>query len=276
MTAAPAWAAWVAGAFGLVAGSFVGLCVWRLPRGLSVVRPGSRCPGCGHALSAWENLPVLGFVWLRGRCRACRGGIGWRYPLVELGCGAAFWWSWRQAGGAGGAEFVRGAFFLACLIALAASDWETRLLPDEITLGGAVTGLVLAYWTGPDWRSALLACVGGAGLLALVSLAYERWRGRAGLGWGDVKMVGLLGAFLGLGGLLVAVFVASLAGAVVGLGQAAGVFAARLGRGRGWRHAQVATARYLTHTALPFGVFLAAGGVAAWRWGPWLLRAWLG
>jgi len=268
----------MAAVFGLIAGSFLSVCVWRLPRRLSVVHPGSRCPACAHPLAAWENLPLVGALLLRGRCRACGERISWRYPALELGCAAAFWWSWRLHGqpAGSGVEFIRSAFFLACLLALAATDLETQMLPDEITLGGAAAGLVLSVWSGPGWLPALIAGAGGAGLLALLGLSYQRWRGRAGVGWGDVKMVGFLGVFLGVGGLLVALFLASIAGAAVGMAQAVGVFAGRRRRGRTRAQARRATARYLAHAALPFGVFLAAGGAAAWRWGPWLWRAWLG
>lgn len=263
--------------FGLIAGSFASVCAYRLPRGLSLVRPGSRCPACGHPLAVWENLPLLGYLKLGGRCRACRVAIGWRYPLLELGCAAGFWWSWRQAGA--GLGFVRGAFFIACLLILAATDLEARQLPDEITLGGWLVGLALAWRMAgagaPGLGAALAASCGGAGLLALVGLGYQRLRGREGLGWGDVKMVGMLGAFLGIEGTLAAVLLASLGGAAVGLAQALGVMAQRRRRGQSWRRARQAAALFVARGALPLGVFLAAAGGAAWAWGPGLWRGWL-
>ena len=265
--------------FGLIAGSFLTVCVHRLPRGRSLVRPGSRCPACGHPLGPGENLPLLSFLWQRGRCRVCATPIGWRYPLLELATAAAFVWSWQHTGG--GAEFVREAFFLACLLALAATDLDCRQLPDELTLGGWAVGLGFAALAAPTraaapqpgWAEAAAASLGGAGLLALVGIvAYRRLRGREGMGAGDVKMMGLLGAFLGLASGYMALLLASLAGAAAGLLLAAAVFAQRLRRGRGWRRARASTALYIARGPIPFGVFLAAGGAAALAWGP---RLWL-
>ncbi|MGH9485980.1 MAG: prepilin peptidase [Terriglobales bacterium] len=263
-------ATWLIIVFGLVAGSFLGLCADRLPQGQSVVRPGSRCPHCERPLEAWENVPVAAFAWLRGRCRSCRKAIGWPEPAIEIAAAAAFYWSWRRSGG--GIEFVREAFFLGCLITLAVTDWRTRQLPDEITLGGWVTGLVLAVWSGPGLETALAGSVVGAGGLALVGWIYYRLRGRMGLGWGDVKMLGLLGAFLGLGGMLAALLVGCVSGAIVGVAQSGRVLALQRQRGRSWARARATAALW----PLPFGVFLALGGAVALAWGPWLWRAWLG
>ncbi|HUX68238.1 MAG TPA: prepilin peptidase [Terriglobales bacterium] len=269
--------------FGLVAGSFLSLCVHRLPLGRSLVRPGSRCPACGHPLGPLENLPLLGFLWLRGRCRACAAAIGWRYPLLELAAAAAFVWSWRRTGG--GAEFVREAFFLACLLALAATDLDCRQLPDEFTLGGWAVGLGFAAAAGgaaggapqPGLLQAALASFGGAGLLALVGIfAYRRLRGRPGMGAGDVKMMGLLGAFLGLASAYLALLLASLAAAAVGLLLALAVLLGRRRRGRSWRRARASASVYIARGPIPFGVFLAAAAAAALAWGPRLWLALLG
>ncbi|MGH9468499.1 MAG: prepilin peptidase, partial [Terriglobales bacterium] len=221
--------AWLIAIFGLVAGSFLGLCADRLPQGLSVIHPGSRCPHCRRSLQAWENVPVAAFAWLRGRCRSCGAFIGWPEPLIEIAAAAAFYWAWTRSGGG---EFVREAFFLGCLIALAASDWRTRQLPDEITLGGWAAGLVFALWGGPGITQALLASFAGAGGLALLGWIYFRLRHRVGVGWGDIKMLGMLGAFLGVPGMLVALLVGCLSGAAAGLIQGAGLLAAQRRRGR--------------------------------------------
>ncbi|MGH9477350.1 MAG: prepilin peptidase [Terriglobales bacterium] len=255
---------------GLVAGSFLGLCAERLPEGLSVVHPGSRCPQCLRPLSAWENVPLAAFAWLRGRCRSCGARIGWPTPAMELAAALAFYWSWRRTGG--GLEFVREAFFLGCLITLATTDARTRLLPDEITLGGWACGLVLAVWSGPGWRGALAASLVGAGGLALIGWLYLRLRGRMGVGWGDVKMVGLLGAFLGGLGLLMALLVGCVSGAAAGIVQGGVVLGEQRRRGRSWARARATAALW----PLPFGVFLALGAVVALGWGPALWRAWMG
>lgn len=266
---------------GLIAGSFLGLCVYRLPRLQSLVKPGSRCPACGHALSWTENLPLAGFLWQRGRCRRCAAPIPWSYALVEAATAAAFLWSWRRSGG--GLEFVREAFFLGCLVALAATDLELRQLPDELTLGGWAAGLAFAAWQTPTLASlspltpqpnlveAVVASFGAAGLLALLGIAGYRWlRGRAGMGWGDIKMMGLLGAFLGTASVYLALCLAAVAAAVVGLLLALQVLSKRLRQRRGWRRAWAGTAVYIARSPIPFGVFLAAGGALALAWGPQL------
>ncbi|MGH9518007.1 MAG: prepilin peptidase [Terriglobales bacterium] len=262
--------------FGLVGGSFLGLGSYRLPRGLSVVRPGSRCPGCERGLPGWENIPLLSFVLQRGRCRGCGQEISWRYPLMEAGVAAAFGWSWQAAGG--DLWFcVRSAFFLACLLALAATDWESRQLPDEITLGAWAVGLAMAAHVGRvELLAALVASCGGAGLLAVVGVGYMRVRGLEGLGWGDVKMVGMLGAFLGIEGTIVTVLLASLAGAAVGGAQGLAVLLQRRGRGRSWKQARARAGVSLSRAGLPLGVFLAAAGAVIWLSGGAMWRGWLG
>lgn len=261
--------------FGLVAGSFLGMASYRLPRGLSLVRPGSRCPECQRPLPAAENLPLWSFTWQRGRCRGCQGAIGWRYPLLEAGTAAVFAWSWVQAGGDGQA-FVLSAFFLACMVALAATDWECRQLPDEITLGGWAVGLAWAACRGEAaLLPSLVASFGGAGLLAAVGMGYMRLRGREGLGWGDVKMVGMLGAFLGIVGTIWVVLLASLAGAAVGGLQGLAVLIQRRHRGRSWRQARASAGVYLARAGLPLGVFLAAAAGVVWLSGGGQWRGWL-
>ncbi|MGH9392635.1 MAG: prepilin peptidase [Terriglobales bacterium] len=268
-------------AFGLVAGSFLALCAYRLPRGMSLARPGSHCTACQHPLAAAENLPLLAYAWQRGRCRNCGIRIGWHYPALEAATAACFAWSWVRSGS--GTEFVREAFFLACLLALMLTDWECRQLPDEITLGGWAAGLGFAAWArpapgmgAPSFASAAWASAIGAGGLALLSLAYQGWRGRAGMGWGDIKMLGMMGAFLGVGSGAVGLALAAVAASVAGIGQAGWVLTSRLRRGQSWGRARAATGAYLTRAALPFGIFLAAGAMAALAWGVPLWRAWLG
>jgi len=260
-------------AFGLIAGSFLALCAYRLPRGLSLVRPGSRCPHCGGGLKARENIPLLSFALQGGRCRRCRGAIAWRYPAIEAAVAGGFAWSWARADSS--REFVGAAFFLGCLITLIATDLDCRQLPDELTLGGWAVGLALAWAEGSLAPRALASAL-GAGSLALVGVGYQRWRGREGMGWGDIKMLGMMGAFLGIEGGAVALALAAVAAAGMGLLQAAGVLVSRLRRGQGWARARAATGVFLSRGALPFGVFLGGGAMAAWAWGPALWQAWLG
>ena len=240
-----------AAAFGLVIGSYLNVVIHRLPREESTVLPRSRCPRCGARLRARDNLPLVSFLLLRGRCRYCRAPISWRYPLIEavtatlfVGCVEAFGVSWHAAAAAA---------FGCALIALAGIDYEHFLLPDAITLPGIAVGLLLslrAEWT--DWRQALLgAALGGGGLWLLAQL-WVLLRHEEGMGLGDVKMLAMVGAFLGWQGVLVTVFLGSLAGAVVGL-------------------TLIAAGRLDLGSRLPFGVFLAGGAMVALFAGPALV-----
>lgn len=218
---------------GLLIGSFLNVCVYRLPRDLSVVRPRSFCPGCEKMIVWYDNVPLLSFVLLRGRCRHCREFIPWRYPLVEFATAIAFALC-AAAYGLTGMGF-KYAVLSAILITLTASDMESRILPDEFTLGGMVIGLVFALFVpmdeyiisflipakyAPRWHwlgeSAFGALVGG-GAIWLIAVLYEKVRHREGMGLGDVKMIAMIGAFLGLRYSLLTLMLASLAGSVGGL-----------------------------------------------------------
>lgn len=279
--------------FGLLLGSFLNVCIYRLPRGLSVVRPGSRCPDCGHAIAAWENIPVLSYLLLRGRCRQCRRGISFRYPAVEILTAAAFYWSFHLYGPS--AEFPRFAFFLTAMLALIATDWDLQQLPDEITLGGLVVGLGFAAWRsaanapamGISLRSAVLGAIVGGGILWVVGAGYFRLRGREGMGWGDVKMLALIGAFIGWQLTLLTLALAAILGSLTGIGLALLLFVRRSARARrrrlSWPRA-LARAResvgvFFAWRALPFGVFLGAMAVVSWAWGgslwAWYAGRWL-
>lgn len=225
--------AWVF-AVGAVVGSFANVCIHRLPRGESVVFPPSRCPSCRGRIAPWDNVPVLSWLLLRGRCRACRAPISPRYPLVEAATGLLFLLARWQLGFS--PEALAGALLLAACLVLAAIDLESRLLPDEVTLGGALLALALAAGRDLLFRPAgepldpgsslALLSIGGAlfGALLLwgVREAYRLFRGAEGMGLGDVKMIAMVGAFLGPAGVFVTLFFASLAGAALGLAVAAG------------------------------------------------------
>lgn len=227
---------------GLVVGSFANVCIHRLPLGLSVVRPPSRCPACEGLIKPYDNLPVLGWLLLRGRCRACRAAISWRYPAVEAGNGL-LWLALAIAHGPSARTLVEMALVSALLV-LSLIDLEHQLLPDVITLPGVALGLAASFLPGSRVAplSALGAALGGWLAFAAVAKAYEKARGVEGLGQGDWKLAALLGAFLGWQKMLLTVLLASLAGTVVGL------LAIAL-RGRDLRH------------ALPLGTFLGAAGV---------------
>jgi leader peptidase (prepilin peptidase)/N-methyltransferase len=231
--------------FGLVVGSFVNVVVHRVPRGVSVVTPRSRCPRCGSPIRALDNLPVLSFLLRGGRCRDCRGRISWTYPLIELSCGLLFVASLARFTALGPA--LAAAIFGSLLIALAAIDTRHLVLPDGLTFPGmaAGVGFALAGWLPTATLAESIAgLLGGAGALFLLAEAWYALRGEDGMGLGDAKMLGAIGAFLGWKGAAIAFVVAVVLGGAIG----AALLLLRL-RGPKAR--------------LPFGVFLAAGGLAA-------------
>ncbi len=237
---------------GLVAGSFANVVIHRLPRGESVVFPGSHCPACGARIRPFDNVPVVSWLVLRGHCRDCRAPISVRYPLVELA--NAVLWVAVYVRAPGWADFATGAFLCSACLALLAIDAEFAILPDRITLTGIAAGLALSFFSRLRTPlESLAAAALGAGGLWLVAFLYEKWKGVQGMGLGDVKMLGMIGALTGIRGVVVAVLLASVAGSVVGL-------------------ALVAARRGSLKTALPFGVFLALGGVAALFWAPALVE----
>jgi leader peptidase (prepilin peptidase)/N-methyltransferase len=225
--------AWLAALAGLLIGSFLNVCIYRLPRDLSIVTPRSFCPKCSALIHWYDNIPLLSFLVLQGRCRKCGTRIPFRYPIVELLTAAAFFFAFWFLGLSLAA--VKFSIYGAILITLIFSDLEERILPDEFTLGGVILGLTFAYFVHLDWGlasvvlhslrnvglvsvaesafSALLC----AGALWLVAMLYEKVRHREGLGLGDVKMVAMIGAFLGMQAALLTLIAASLLGSIVGL-----------------------------------------------------------
>jgi leader peptidase (prepilin peptidase) / N-methyltransferase len=232
-----------AGLFGAVVGSFLNVLIHRLPRGESLVRPGSHCPACGAPVRAKDNVPVLSWLLLRGRCRICRVRISPRYPAVEL-ANAVLWALvfWRAPTLP---DFFSGAFLVSACLALLFVDAEFFLLPDVLTLTGVAVGIGLSFFSAK--RTPVQSVAGaalGAGALFLLGYLWEKLRGVEGMGLGDVKMLGMIGAFLGPSGVLVTVLLASLLGSVVGL-------------------ALIVMRRGNLQMRLPFGVFLALGAIAA-------------
>jgi leader peptidase (prepilin peptidase)/N-methyltransferase len=269
----PAWAT----ALGLVLGSFANVCIHRLPERRNVLWGRSLCPACGHRIRAVDNLPLVSWIWLRGRCRDCGAGISWRYPLVELVTGLlCLALALRFGPGSG---FAVMTLFGLALVILFFTDLETMLLPDAVTLTGTVLGVLLASWnpllaeegTGGSTRpmlSAIGGALAGAGLVLVIMLGWRLWtRGRlgpeaseeerSGMGQGDLKMLALIGAFVGLRQVFVVTFVAAMLGSAVGL-----LLLAVRGGGR--------------RTVLPFGTFLALAALATIFYGQaalaWYLR----
>jgi len=231
---------------GLAVGSFLNVCIYRLPRGESLAWPPSHCPACGAPIKWHDNVPIVGYLALGGRCRACRGRISPVYPIVEAATAALFVLQYLHLGWTP-LLAVRLAFSCA-MIVLFAVDLEHQVLPNAITLPGIVVGLAASLVLPPGWRSALIGVLVGGGVLWMIAEVYLRARGIEGMGMGDVKMLAMIGAFLGWPLALLTLVAASSAGAVVGLGVMV------IGR-KDWQY------------ALPFGTFLAVGAVAAGLWG---------
>jgi leader peptidase (prepilin peptidase)/N-methyltransferase len=262
---------WLAGLAGLLLGSFLNVCIYRWPLEVSVVTPRSHCPNCDFQIAWYDNIPLVSWFLLKGRCRACHDPISWRYPVVEALTAICFAIFAVRFGTS--LPFFKMSLFAAILIGLLFSDLETLLLPDEFTVGGAVLGLMLSFVVllhggifgllaaiagfAPDPRvisagEALLGAVIPAGSLWLLGWVFEKVRNKEGLGFGDVKMIAMIGAFLGLRGALFTVILGSLLGSIIGI-----AFIKLAGKDPG-------------EYPLPFGTFLAVAGLIVAFAEPWI------
>lgn len=266
------WLVPLAGLLGLLFGSFFNVVIYRLPKMLearwqaeaaawhgespapappfTLAFPASHCPHCAHRLAWWENLPVLSWLLLRGRCHACHAAISPRYPMVELtsaglaaGLAAYFGWGWPLLGA---------ALLTGYLLVLAWIDADTQLLPDCLTLPLLWLGLVFNLLSGQvSLEAALWGAIGGYGVLWLVNAMFKQLRGKNGLGGGDAKLLAALGAWLGVAALPGLIFGAALLAVIAGLGRAV------------WR-------RHTLQQPMPFGPWLAIAGWASLMAGPLL------
>jgi leader peptidase (prepilin peptidase)/N-methyltransferase len=244
------------GLFGLVIGSFLNVCIGRLPAGESVVSPGSRCPSCRKPIAWYDNLPVLSYLILGGRCRHCGTRISWRYPLIEMATGVLF----VVQGLAWGDDLPMLAsrlVFTSLLIVLFGTDLETQRLPNVITLPGIVVGLVFNVFVPPGLVDAAMGAAIGAAVLGLIRWGWKRATGVEGMGLGDVKMIAMIGAFLGWRQVWVVLFLSSLVGAVIGI-------------------ALTIVGGKTMQSRLPFGTFLALAALIASLVGSQLLEWYLG
>jgi leader peptidase (prepilin peptidase)/N-methyltransferase len=230
-------------------GSFLNVCIARWPEGQSVLWPRSRCPACAAPIAPYDNVPILSYVWLRGRCRRCGVRISPQYPLVELA--TAGLWSAAVARHGPSWAALTTAVFLTLLLGIALTDARSYTIPDGFSLGGLALGLLLAPLPGGiSLPQALLGALVGFGALALVAVLGEWVLRRPAMGGGDVKMLAMVGAFLGPLGALLTLFLGAFVGAVV--------------------FGPVALKR---RVLVPFGVFLAVGAALTEAWGHELL-AW--
>ncbi len=289
---------------GLAFGSFLNVCIYRLPLGLSVVRPGSTCPKCNEPIAFYDNIPILSWLILRGRCRNCHTRISPRYLVVEMVTGllflACYWhFGWTLS-------MLKYCVLSFLLLGLIYTDAETKLLPDKMTLPGLALGIVFSILVPVNdmasqflpgmvnWPfsadiserlislvDSLLGAMVGASFIYGAGAIYLRWRKAEGMGFGDVKLMAMVGAFLGIKLTVFTIFTASLTGSLFGLGTVFVVWLkrthrfmkrlanARAARQRAWQSAQVVYRSY----QMPFGVFLGAMAIVAtffgnrlWQW----------
>lgn len=232
----------VAGLFGLITGSFLNVVIYRLPRGKSVVWPASACGGCGRELRWFENIPIVSWVVLGAKCARCKAPISVQYPLVEATTAVLFVLvTWLTPAGP---LLAARLIFVCGLVVLFGIDLEHQILPNSITLPGVAAGLIFSLAGPPGLRDSVIGVLLGGGVLYAIAAGYYLWRREEGLGMGDVKMLAMIGAFLGWQAVLLTLVLASLSGAVIGVAMMA------LQRG---------TMKY----ALPFGTFLALGALVA-------------
>ena len=263
--------------FGLIVGSFLNVCIVRLPRGGSIVNPPSHCPRCRNRIKFYDNIPLISFLLLRAKCRNCGEPISWRYPLVELtnallyvGIVSEFW--------IGGEAFMM-MVLCSSLIVITVIDYDHMIIPDKITLPGMLVGLTLApffmsplgdplpfnlealiphagpYLTG--FLNSLIGLILGGGLLLSIGWAWEKLRHIEAMGGGDVKLMGMVGSFLGWKGALLTIMLGALAGSVIGVSL-------------------IALKRHKMEKLIPFGPFLAAGALASAFYGPDIVLWYLG
>lgn len=256
----------IIGLYGLVLGSFLNVVVYRLPAGIPTSYPSSRCPRCLVAIRPWHNVPVLGWVLLRGRCRDCGCAISARYPLVEAMTGILFVLSWKRFDTL--VEVLSALLFSCLMVVLALIDLDHRALPDEITLPAIGLGLLVAgSGVGAPVSDRALAAFSGWLVLTVVSRAWERWQGEPGLGEGDGRMLAGIGAFLGSEGLWLTLTVASaMASACWLLAVAIDALARRgipgvVSPSPRLARAMEIRARRVREKGLPFGTFLAVAAL---------------
>lgn len=246
----------IAGVFGLMVGSFLNVCIVRLPANLSVVRPRSRCPRCEKPIAWFDNVPVLSWLVLRGKCRGCALPISPMYPAVELLTGAT--WALMAWAYPLELEGLRGALFFTILLGIALTDAREYIIPDEFTWGGLAVGLLFSLVGGlPTLLPALLGAVTGFALLWLIGFAGQLILKEEAMGGGDVKMMAMVGAFVGWQGVLLTIFLGALLGTIIFLPLSL------LGRKK----------------LVPFGVFLSVGAAATWIAGSTIIawyRAYIG
>jgi len=238
--------------FGAAIGSFLNVCIYRIPAKVSIVKPGSRCPHCLNPLRFYDNIPLISFIFLRGKCRYCSGSISWRYPLIELITAVLALLLFLKFGLT--LKFFTFFIFTAVLIVITFIDLDHQIIPDVISLPGIpVFFLAAIFVVGLPWREALIGLLIGGGFLWALAEAYAYVRKDEGMGGGDIKLLAMIGGFLGWKSLLFILLVSSFTGAVVGI-------TAMIIKGQNMKY------------AVPFGPFLSFAAVAYLFWGDDFIR----
>jgi len=226
---------------GMVVGSFLNVCICRLPKGESVVSPPSHCPRCDYRIRWYDNIPLFSYLLLRGRCRGCGVHISLQYPLVELLNGLLTLALFLRFGPT--LAFLVLFLFCSALVVITFIDLEHQIIPDEISLPGIVIGFIFSFFLqGHSWLNSLLGILLGGGILLLVAYGYQWLTGKEGMGGGDIKLLAMMGAFLGWKSILFIVFASSLVGSVVGI-------------------TMMLVQKKDSKLAIPFGPYLAFGAV---------------
>jgi len=241
---------------GLILGSFLNVCIYRLPRRVSIISPRSRCTQCGETIRLYDNIPLISYLLLFGRCRYCRHPIQWQYPFVELATGLLSLILFNRYGFS--PQYFFSLFFFASLETITFIDLSHSIIPDTITLPGIVVGWVVACLSGQvGWLDSLIGTAAGGGFLFLLAFVYERLTGKEGMGGGDIKLLAMIGAWMGWGPLPFVVLASALSGLTVGI-----VYI--LISGKGFR------------VKIPFGPFLSLGAVLYFFFGHELTQWYIG
>ncbi|MBN1881406.1 MAG: prepilin peptidase [Deltaproteobacteria bacterium] len=242
--------------FGLIIGSFLNVCIYRLPREQSIVHPGSCCPECKEPIRWYDNIPLISFIALRGKCRGCARPISWRYPIVELLTGLVCTGLFYLYGPS--VPFVIYFILSASLIVVTMIDVDFQIIPNVISIPGILIGFALSF-LNPEisWKESALGILVGGGFLALTALGYYLWTKEEGMGMGDVKLLAMIGAFLGIGGVFFTILLGSIVGSICGIFM------------------------HMRHSGdekmkIPFGPFLSLGAVCFIFFGRTLMDMYLG
>lgn len=240
---------------GMCIGSFLNVCIYRLPAGKSIVRPASACPSCGTVIRWYDNIPLISYVILLGRCRGCNTRISIRYPIIEVLCGLFAMVSALQYGYSLPALIY--FILIAALLVITFIDIDHRIIPDIISLPGIPLGFISSFFLPQlKWSDSLIGILAGGGSLLAVAWGYQLITGKDGMGGGDVKLLAMIGAFLGWKGVLFTIMASSLIGTVIGV-----TLMVRSGKDM--------------KMAVPFGPFLATGAIIYIFWGPRLVEWYL-